>query len=399
MSRTSWRLRAGSAGVVVLTATVVAGLLPGPAGASRSVSETYRVPAGGRLELTGHGYGHGHGMSQYGAQGAARRGLIHRQILAFYYPGTSLATVTGTIRVLLTGDPDNDVRVVPARGLRVREVGSGTSYTLPAIAGIKTWRLRTFGRRVVLDYADGAWHTYRPGGRVLAGDAEFHRSGRVVLRVAGTTRAYRGALRLSGSETVNVVSMDDYVKGVVAREMSPSWEPAALRAQTVAARTYGAWDRAAHLRRHYQTCDTTSCQVYGGVAAEDSRSNAAVAATADRILSYRGRPAFTQFGSSSGGWLAAGSMPYLVAKADPYDGHAGNPVNTWATTITRAAIQKAWPSLGTLRRVRVTRRDGNGHWHGRVEQMVLDGSRADVTLGGTDFRSRFGLRSDWFHFG
>jgi len=388
---------------MVLTATVVAGLLPGSAEASRSVSrsvsETYPVPASGRLELAGHGYGHGHGMSQYGAQGAARKGLTHRQILAFYYPGTSLATVTGTIRVLLTADTDDDVRVLPASGLRVREAASGASYALPGTAGIKTWRLRTVGRRVVLDYADGAWHAYRPGGKALSGDAEFHRSGRVVLRVAGTTRAYRGALRLSGSDTVNVVSMDDFVKGVVAREMPASWEPAALQAQTVAARTYGAWDRAAHLRRYYQTCDTTSCQVYGGVAAEDARSNAAVAATANRILNYKGRPAFTQFGSSSGGWLAAGSMPYLVAKADPYDRHSGNLVHTWATTISRAAIQKAWPSLGTLRRVLVTRRDGNGHWHGRVEQMVLDGSRADVTLSGAAFRSRFGLRSDWFHFG
>jgi hypothetical protein len=88
-----------------------------------------------------------------------------------------------------------------------------------------------------------------------------------------------------------------------------------------------------------------------------------------------------------------------VAKADPYDGWSGNGVHTWSTTITRAAVQKAWPSLGTLKRVLVTQRDGHGEWYGRVEKLVLDGTKADVTVTGATLRSRFGLRSTWFHFG
>ena len=91
-----------------------------PGQASRTVSESYVVPANGVLKLTGHGFGHGHGMSQYGAQGAALKGLTHRQILAFYYPGTTLGTTTGTIRVLISADTDSDVRVLPTSGLRVR---------------------------------------------------------------------------------------------------------------------------------------------------------------------------------------------------------------------------------------------------------------------------------------
>jgi SpoIID/LytB domain protein len=363
------------------------------------VNQSYAVPSDGKLELTGHGYGHGHGMSQYGAQGAALQGLNHRQILAYYYPGTALGTASGTIRVLLTADTDNDVRVLPASGLRIRDTSNGATYVLPTTAGIKTWRLRSVGGKTVLDYDNGTWHTYLPGGKALDGDGEFHRAGSVVLRTSGTTRNYRGALRLSSQNTVNVLSMDDYVKGVVPREMPASWKAAAVQAQAVAARTYGAWERAEHLTRYYQTCDTTSCQVYGGVAAEDSRSNAAVDATANQVLNYQGRPAFTQFGSSSGGWLSAGSMPYLVAKADQYDGHSGNPMHTWNATVTRAAIQNAWPSIGTLQRVVVTRRDGNGEWYGRIEQMILDGSKADVTISGATFRSRFGLRSHWFRFG
>lgn len=358
------------------------------------------VPSDGILRLTGHGFGHGHGMSQYGARGAARKGLTHRQILSFYYPGTTLGSRRGHIRVLLTADADNDVRVAPASGLRVREVASGTSYPLPVSVTTHSWRLRTVSGRTTLEYYDGAWRAHRPGGRQLGGDAEFHRrSGTLALRVAGSTRVYRGALRLSRSDTVNVLSLDDYVRGVVPAEMPTSWEPAAVRAQAVAARTYAAFDRAAHLTRHYQTCDTTSCQVYGGVASEDSRGTAAVIATANEVLVHGGKPAFTQFGSSSGGWTVAGSMPYLVARADPYDNHSGNPVHTWTNTVTRAEVQQAWPSLGTLKRVVVTRRDGRGEWSGRVEQLVLDGSRADATVSGSTFRSTFGLRSAWFRFG
>ena len=62
-------------------------------------------------------------------------------------------------------------------------------------------------------------------------------------------------------------------------------------------------------------------------------------------------------------------------------------------------IQRSWPSLGTLKRVVVTQRDGNGQWYGRVERMTLDGSKKNVVVTGDTFRSRFGLRSSWFKFG
>src|SRR3954452_16006982 len=62
------------------------------------------APAGsGALFLfSGHGWGHGVGMSQYGAYGYAQHGSTYQQILAHYYPGTSLGPApVSTIRVLL----------------------------------------------------------------------------------------------------------------------------------------------------------------------------------------------------------------------------------------------------------------------------------------------------------
>jgi SpoIID/LytB domain protein len=192
--------------------------------------------------------------------------------------------------------------------------------------------------------------------------------------------------------------MDDYVRGVIADEMPASWHPEAVKAQAVAARTYATWSRSQYANRYYQICDTTSCQVYGGVGAEDARSNAAVAATARQILTYGGAPAFTQFAASSGGWTSAGSVPYLTARSDPYDGFTGNPYREWTAPLDAGRVERAYPSLGTLRRVQVTRRDGNGEWGGRVWTLVLDGTANDVTVSGDAFRSTFGLRTAWFSF-
>jgi len=183
---------------------------------------------------------------------------------------------------------------------------------------------------------------------------------------------------------------------VIPREMPASWQPEAVKAQAVAARTYATWSRDQFPSRYYQICDTSYCQVYGGAGAEDPRSNAAVTATANQILTFDGKPAFAQFSSSSGGWTSAGSVPYLAAKADPYDDYDGNPVHAWTTELGAAKIERAYPAVGTLQGIQVTRRDGNGDWKGRVWTLVLQGSKNDVTVSGDAFRARFGLRSSWF---
>ena len=81
---------AARASAALIAAALVVPLLSSPTGAV-SVSESFTVPATGSFTIVGHGFGHGHGMSQYGANGAAHKGLTHQQILAFYYPGTTPA--------------------------------------------------------------------------------------------------------------------------------------------------------------------------------------------------------------------------------------------------------------------------------------------------------------------
>jgi SpoIID/LytB domain protein len=412
------RLRhAAAASVVALLGSgLVAGglaVVPAAPGATTAASavtaprgQTYYVPVTRRLSVVGHGYGHGHGMSQHGAQGAALGGKRYREILGFYYPGTELGTTKGLIRVLLTGDTTSDVVVRPARGLRVRDLGADESLRLPERSRITAWRIQPARRSAsttVVHYENTTgWHHWR----TLDGDGQFAAAVPLALVLPdGSTRRYRGLLRATspyrGAETrdtINVLSMDEYVRGVIADEMPASWHRQALRSQAVAARTYAANLRNSAGDRYYHLCDTTSCQVYGGVAAEEDTTDAAVADTAGEILRHDGAPAFTQFSASSGGWTSDGGQPYLRAQRDPWDDWSGNDVHDWSATIGVRSLEAAFPQVGRLQALLVTRRDGNGVWGGRVERVVLDGNAGRVALTGDDIRWRYGLRSSWFSF-
>jgi stage II sporulation protein D len=408
--------RALAAGVVValLGAGLVAGVLTRGESEQRTIvdavvakrGQTYYVPVTQELTVRGRGYGHGHGMSQYGAQGAALAGKSHGKILKFYYPGTRFGTNKGLIRVLITADTTSDVAVEPVKGLAVRDLGADTPMVVPELAGVTQWRLTPSAAdatRTVVQYRKSkGWRRWR----TLVGDGQFVADVPLTLVLPdGTKRRYRGMLRAAspypGAEvrdTVNVLSMDEYVQGVIADEMPASWHQQALRSQAVAARTYASYAQKAAADRYYQICDTTSCQVYGGVGAETRTTNRAVRKTAGRILLADGRPAFTQFSSSSGGWTSDGGQPYLPAKKDPWDGWEGNANHTWTATISAASLESAFSQLGRLEAVRVTQRDGHGAWGGRVQQVVLEGSADTVVLTGDDIRWRYGLRSSWFTF-
>ncbi|MBD8868688.1 SpoIID/LytB domain-containing protein [Nocardioides donggukensis] len=372
--------------------------------ASAAGTQTYPMPRTGTVTIAGHGYGHGHGMSQYGAEGAARQGLGWPQIVRFYYPGTTVRTRNPRVRVLISADTSRDVVVSPRSGLRARDTGSGETWQLPE-NGADRWRFDVAGSgRTALAYRKGGtWRRFA----LLEGDGFFAAKGKPIrLHLGTTSKLYRGRLfsarPSAGStdrDTVNALRLNAYVKGVVPHEIPVSWQPAAVRAQAVAARTYAAYERGHPRAGHYQLCDTSSCQVYGGYGAEDPRSNDAVRATRKRILvDSSGEPAFTQFGSSNGGWTSANRFSYLPAQQDPYDGWSGNPVHDWRVRMDVSRIEKAFPALGNLREIRVTERDGNGQWGGRVRTLVLDGGKADIRVSGDTFRLRLGLRSTWFSF-
>ncbi|MGJ9423770.1 SpoIID/LytB domain-containing protein [Aeromicrobium sp. CF3.5] len=367
---------------------------------------TRSVGSASSVTFDGHGYGHGIGMSQYGARGGALQGKLASQILATYYPGTALKSQARYIRVLVGADDDGSTAVVAQSGLRFLQ--GSTSLSLPTtVSGraVSYWRIEPLSadrRKSVLRYKSGStWRTYN--NMTWSGSADFAATTMRLALPGGGTTTYRYKIRAAQSSssattrrTVNVLNLDDYTRGVLAREVPASWPTEALRSQAIAARTYGL--RSISSSRYYDICDTTSCQVYGGASAEDSRTDAAVASTSNRVLMYGSAPALTQFSSSSGGFTNAGSQPYLRAVADPWDGASGNPNHDWTSTVAVSTIERANPSIGSLTRLEVVKRNGHGDMGGRVVSLKLVGSRGSVTVSGPVARFAFGLKSDWFGF-
>ena len=377
--------------VGVFAVALASVLVPTPAHAA---ADDWTIPAKATIRVSGHGYGHGHGMSQHGAQGAALQGLTHREIVEFYYPGTTWGTAKGKVKVLISADTSKDVQVLARARLRLRVLASGKVLDLArARPKASRWRIKPVaGGRAVVSYRTTAWKVFR----TVRGDAELFAPGAATTLVlpGGGKVAYRGTC--AGEE--------GHRQRAAARPVPPGrrapgdagvWEPEAVQAQAVAARTYAAYERAHPLAAHYQICDTTSCQVYGGASAEHPASTAAIRASRGEALFYAGGPAFTQFSASDGGWTSAGSAPYLVARADPYDGWSGNPHHSWQTVMSDGTIEKAFPGIGNLTRIQFAGRDGHGQWGGRVDTVKLTGAQGTRTVTGEDFRFLLGLRSEW----
>ncbi len=102
---------------------------------------------------------------------------------------------------------------------------------------------------------------------------------------------------------INVLNLEDYVKGVVPKELGPAVydELEALKAQALAARTYVIKRRGDYEREGYDICPTPACQVYEGYEAEHPLSNQAVEETAGMILTWQGEPIDALFTSTCGG--------------------------------------------------------------------------------------------------
>ncbi len=120
-------------------------------------------------------------------------------------------------------------------------------------------------------------------------------------------RNYRGILILrstpKGIVLVNLLNLEDYLKGVVPGELSPDQfgEIEALKAQAVAARTYAIKNMGQYKALGYDLSDTPSSQVYGGLDAERPLSTRAVDETRGEVIRYRGELINALYMSTCGG--------------------------------------------------------------------------------------------------
>jgi stage II sporulation protein D len=152
-------------------------------------------------------------------------------------------------------------------------------------------------------------------------------------RVIGLNdQRYRGRLRLTVNPDgrtftiINFVPLEPYLAGVVGAEMPDYWEPEALKAQAIAARTYCLYAKnRAGRSRDWDVASTQSSQVYRGVNAESAMVWDAVNSTYGKVMMTRsGRsssdglfPAY--FSSVCGGHTEDGDHVFPDS-ADPLKG-------------------------------------------------------------------------------
>lgn len=419
-------LRRVAVALVAAALAVPVALLPARPASAEEASPSYQATAmPSTLAVDGHGYGHGRGMGQYGAFGYAtgRSGgpWSYTTILEHFYGGTTAGHINDNplMAVLLKARYGKPMTVYRETGLQIAGVAGN-----PQAARIT---VRSDGK---LDVQTGTSCVSfpNPPSALLASPVRVDvapDTGTKVLRLCnadGSAVAYQGALvafnkiaRNLGQEIVNLVVMDDYMKGVVPRESPASWGDAedgrgmdALRAQAVAARSYAAagdtrWgDLHSAFGARATTCDDQFCQVYGGLAditptggvtyRTDPRTDQAVDDTAGEVRMKGSAIARTEFSSSTGGWTAGGTFP---AVADTGDAVSSNPNHAWSTSVDRSKIESAY-GLGTLTGIEVLDRNDLGAMGGRVVMIRLTGTAKTVDVSGNALRSKLGLKSDWF---
>ena len=230
-------------------------------------------------------------------------------------------------------------------------------------------------------------------------------------------KEYRGKLQILHSffnnlVPINIVTLDEYVQGIIAAEMPAGFPPEALRAQAVLARTYALKHVGKHQYYGYDLCDTQNCQVYAGVAGETEAGNAAVESTLGQTLQYENKPIESVFSANCGGATQSAKdagwhdTPYLQTQSDyqdfdlkdlepyhfkallqypsaaysKYNKHVSLAAFRWARVVSeeelRNVIKKQKKDIGPITALIPLKRSRAGY----VTKLLVKGTRGSVTL-------------------
>lgn len=135
---------------------------------------------------------------------------------------------------------------------------------------------------------------------------------------------YRGEVEvqsLAGNLTaINALDLEEYLRGVVPKEMGPSIYPElqALKAQAVAARSWVVANLDRHAKDGFDVCAGAHCQVYGGVDAVAELTDRAVSETRGVVLMAADRVLESFFSATCGGHTENVENVFLGSAAEPW---------------------------------------------------------------------------------
>jgi len=243
----------------------------------------------------------------------------------------------------------------------------------------------------------------------------------VSLLLSGRTQRFRGDMEFraqgQGITIINELPLEEYLYGVLPREMPAAWPQEAQKAQAVASRTFALAHLGTYSAYGFDILATQMSQVYGGYDAENPNSTRAVNDTAGQALLNRGKPISAFFHSSSGGFTEnvqdvwQESLEYIVSRPDPHDSNdehydwvvsynssqladqlnskkglfntANSPERVFSAVDDIAVLDKT-SSGARAKRIKITGVDGDG------QQLTVEIGNADSV------RMALGLKSSLF---
>lgn len=223
------------------------------------------------------------------------------------------------------------------------------------------------------------------------------------------TRVYRGRIEIgrynsSGLTAVNIVSLEEYLYGVVPSEMPAEWHEEALKAQAVCARSYAlikaGYKSTSDAKKGYKMVDTVASQVYKGYLVESVRCNRAVDATKGEMVCYNNKVVPTYYFSTSGGRTESSKdvwavdLPYLQSVPDLYEHNADKEVWQQLLSLTEVkdCLVRQGMVLGEIDDLSVSKYSDTN----RAYALRLKSGKQSITLQGTTIRTVLNLYSTKF---
>ena len=218
-------------------------------------------------------------------------------------------------------------------------------------------------------------------------------------------KSYRGSLILKNWDNdkfilINRLGLEEYLYGVVVREIGYNAPVEAIKAQAIAARTYAIAHANMYINYGFDITDRYQ-QVYGGYSWENDKVNLAVEETRGLVMLYDGKPIKAFYYASSGGVTECaenvwgGGEPYLISVLDEYDLKRKD-TSKWKSEFTKDQIEEILKNrgvnIGDLLDIEVVERAKSR----RVTQLKFVGSLSNYTLTKNNIRIPLKLKSQLF---
>ncbi|MDR2708438.1 MAG: SpoIID/LytB domain-containing protein [Elusimicrobiota bacterium] len=206
---------------------------------------------------------------------------------------------------------------------------------------------------------------------------------------------YHGSFEIlrakSGVTVVNIIDLEEYVKGVVPKEAMPNWKLEALKTQAVISRSWAIANLDKHKNDGFDICADPHCQVYGGADVETPNTDEAVKQTRGQVLIFDGKIANAYYFSNSGGftedpnyvWGHTKTPPYLKAKKDPYS--KNEPNFNWEFSIGMDALRNKF-NLGKISSIKPQGKTASG----APREIVIKHSKGTKTITPVQLRTTLG---------